>query len=91
MNFNDDEQIISRNFLMFMDTAKSDHNSDENNNNSSAGGENSKSNNGFGSSNESYDSIASIDSNSNFRPSDKLIIKAKIYILEILEVFKIRG
>lgn len=90
--FNDEEETVSRNYLMIIEgrlsskstTAANDSTSNNNNTNNST----------FGHIPSLQDSTAggvlSGDDHepSFFMPGDKLIIKAKVYILEILEVFQ---
>ena len=76
--YNDEEQTVSRNYLLFLDDRFSSKTLDETAHNSSM------SNDGNGSSQLSELSASS--NNASSRSSDKLIIKAKVYILEILEV-----
>ena len=72
MKYSDDEQVISHNYLMFLDTAKA-REANENNNSSSgvAGG-----------------SSTATNIVAKLKPVDKLIIRTKFTILEILEVQK---
>ena len=79
--YNDDEQIISRNFLLFLDDRMSALAKDEES--SGVSGTSSGKNQTFGGQG-SDDISAGLHSSKQF---DKLIIKAKVYILEILEVY----
>ena len=75
--YNDEEQTVSRNYLLFLDDRFSSKTLDETAHSGNIG------NDGNGSSQLSE---LTTSSSTSFRSSDKLIIKAKVYILEILEV-----
>ncbi len=78
--YSDEEQIVSRNYLLFLEDRFSSKSNDapiENNSNS---------NSTFGSNQFGNNSDDSSEATVKFKPADKLIIKAKVYILEILEV-----
>lgn len=77
--YSDEEQIVSRNYLLFLDDKfSSTRVGDDDQQNSDMA-------TGFGGSSSSSNMSGGVQSN-KFRPGDKLIIKAKVYILEILEV-----
>jgi hypothetical protein len=83
--YSDEETIVSRNYLLFLEDKFNSKTEDEYLLNEAA-----TSNTTFGNaSNSSSNSGSSANSsNTKFKPADKLIIKAKVYILEILEVKK---
>ncbi len=74
--YSDEEQIVSRNYLLFLEDRFSSKNNEVSIDN------NTNTNSTFGS-NQSNDSS---ETTVKFKPADKLIIKAKVFILEILEV-----
>ena len=77
--YNDEEELISRNYLIFMEERFSYKTTNETNDNN-----NSLSKNTFGSSSSSS---INTQQTSSLSTIDPLIIKAKLYILEILEVY----
>lgn len=85
--YSDEETIVSRNYLLFLEDKFNSKTEDEYLLNEVAAA---TSNTTFGNtSNSSSNSGSSANSsNTKFKPADKLIIKAKVYILEILEVKK---
>ncbi len=78
--YSDEEQIVSRNYLLFLE----DRFSSKTNNDAPI--DSSNSNSTFGSNQFGSDSDDPSETTVKFKPADKLIIKAKVYILEILEV-----
>ncbi len=82
--YSDEEQIVSRNYLLFIE----DRFKNQSGNESSQTNESSNLNTTFGSSDQSSNTDSST-SEIKYKPADKLIIKAKVYILEILEVKKL--
>lgn len=79
--YTDEETIVSRNFLLFLEerfslnTPKSSESTNDSNNPDNTTNTNTKNN-----------IITNNQTRTIYKPADKLIIKAKVYILEILEV-----